>query len=167
EPRRLVLHPPVALEVRLRDHPHADQDLTELFAVLLALPVDGRVEMLRGDLLVLHEDVAQAVAPIHDRRVADAALVEVDVAEVRAVGDGETPRLLPERQELEHVGERGLLERALDGHQRNSSITRSVGSVQSHTIFSRLLIPPRLETTRPPVRRPALRRAPAASSSRA
>src|SRR5213592_3080045 len=159
EHRLLDLHPHVALEVRLRDHPHADQDLTELFAVLLALPVDGRVEMLRGDLLVLHEDVAQAVAPIHDRRVADAALVEVDVAEVRAVGDGETPRLLPERQELQHVGKRGLLERALDGHQRNSSITRSVGSVQSHTIFSRLLIPPRLETTRPLVRRPALRRA--------
>src|SRR2546430_8284267 len=51
----------------------------------------------------------------HDRRVADPPLLEVDVAEVRAIGDGETSGLLPQREQLQHVGERRSLERALDG----------------------------------------------------
>src|SRR3989440_11404276 len=97
---------------------------------------------------------AQPVTPIHDRRVADPPLLEVDVAEVRAIGDGETSGLLPQREQLQHVGERRFLERALDGHQRNSSIIRSATSAQSHTTFSRLLMPPRLDTTRPLVRKP-------------
>src|SRR5207244_6460406 len=83
----------------------------------------------------------------------------VDVAEVGTIGDGEAARLLPQCQELEHIGERRLFERPLDGHQRNSSITRSDTSAHSQTIFSRLLMPPRLETTSPEVRKPLERRA--------
>src|SRR5207237_4805527 len=154
----LDLHAHVALQIGLRDDRHADQDLAELLAVLLGLAVHGGVELRLRDLGVLDQDVAETIAPVDDRRVADAALVEVDVAEVGAVGDGETPRLLPQREQLEHVGERRFLERSLDGHQRNSSITRSATSLQSHTIFSRLLMPPRLETTMPDVRQPAERR---------
>src|SRR6266571_2449830 len=131
--RLLDLHAHVALEVRLGEHAHPDQDLTQLLAVLLGLAVDRRLELALGDLAVLHHDVAQPVAPIHDRRVADPPLLEVDVAEVRAIGDGETSGLLPQREQLQHVGERRFLERALDGHQRNSSIIRSATSAQSHT----------------------------------
>src|SRR5207253_310239 len=99
--------------------------------MFLGLTVHGGVELRLRDLRVLDQDVAQAIAPVDDRRVADPALVEVDVAEVRAVGDRETPRLLPQREQLEHVGERRFLERSLDGHQRNSSITRSATSSTS------------------------------------
>src|SRR5206468_3837149 len=70
----------------------------------------------RRDLLVLHQDVAEPIPSVDDRSVADAPLVEVDVAEVGTISDRETPGLLPQRQQLEHVGERGLLERSLDRH---------------------------------------------------
>src|SRR5262249_49246684 len=73
-----------------------------------------------------------------DRRVGDVALLEEDVAEVAAVGDRQASGLLPHRQQLQDVGERGLLEAALDGHQRRSSATRSAMSGQSQTTFSRL-----------------------------
>src|SRR2546427_6292311 len=93
--RLLDLHAHVALEVRLGDHAHPDQDLTQLLAVLLGLAVDRRLELALGDLAVLHHDVAQPVTPIHDRRVADPPLLEVDVAEVRAIGDERHPVFCP------------------------------------------------------------------------
>src|SRR2546426_11109076 len=152
--RLLDLNAHVALQVGLRDDSHPDEALSQLLVARGGLPVDGRGELLLGDLAVLHEDIAQPVAPVDNRGVADAALVEVDVAEVRAVGDRETSRLLPEGEQLEYVGERGFLERAFDGHQRSSSMRRSATSGQSQTIFSRLLMPPRLDTTIPLVRKP-------------
>src|SRR5207245_8909385 len=132
-------------------------DLAELLAARRGLPVDGGRELLLGDPGVLHQDVPQPVTPVDDRGVADAAFFEVDVAEVRPVGDRQAAGRLAQRQQLEHVRERGFLERALDGHQRSSSIRRSVTSGQSHTIFSRLLMPPRLDTTIPLVRKPLAR----------
>src|SRR6266566_3462434 len=155
--RFLDLHAHVALEVRLGDHGHPDEDLPQLLAMLLGLPLDRRFELALGDLAVLHQDVAQPVAPIHDGGIADSSLLEVDVAEVRAIGDGEASRFLSQGEQLKHVGERCLLERAFDGHQRKSSITRSATSTQSHTTFSRLLMPPRLETTSPLARKPRRR----------
>src|SRR6478672_8563929 len=88
------------------------------------------------DDAALHEDVADAVAPIDDGRVADLAGVEIDVAEVRAVGDGETAGLPSHREELQYVGEARLLQAALDGHQRISSTSRLAASGHSHTSFS-------------------------------
>ena len=114
--RLLDLHAHVALELLLREDALADEDLAQLLVALLGLAVDRGVELFLADLLVLHEDVAEAVAAIDDRRVTDPAFVEIDVSEVRAVGDRETAGLLPEREQLEHVGERGLFERAFDGH---------------------------------------------------
>src|SRR5439155_6929281 len=156
----LDLNPHVALEVLLREDPHPHQDLPELPVALPELQLDRRVQLVRADRAVLDEDVPQPIAAVHDRRVADPALVEVDVAEVRPVGDREAPGLLPQGEELEHVGERGFLERALDRHQRNSSISRSGTSGQSHTVFSRLLMLPKLDTTTPLVRDPGARRPP-------
>src|SRR4029077_3322907 len=158
EDRLLDLHAHVALEVGLGEHVHRDQHLAELLAMLFGLPLDGGEELLLADPIVFHQDVAQPVAPVDDRSVADAPLLEIDVPEVGAIGDGETAGLLPQCQQLEHVRERRLFERALDGHQRNSSITRSDTSAHSHTIFSRLLMPPRLENTSPDVRKPLERR---------
>ena len=119
------LDPHVALQVLLADHSHPDQDFAQLLVALLRLPVDGGVELVRPDLLVLHQNVAEPVAPVDDRGVADAPLVEVDVAEVGTIRDRETPGLLPQRQQLQHVGERSLLERAFDRHA--SGIPRSGG----------------------------------------
>ena len=48
--------------------------------------------------------------------VADPPLVEVDVAEVVPVRDAQAAGLLAHRQELEHVGEAGLLEASANGH---------------------------------------------------
>src|SRR5205823_3660147 len=59
--RLLDLHPHVALEIRLGDHTHADQNLAELLAGLPGLAVDGGVELPLGDLGVLDEDVAQPI----------------------------------------------------------------------------------------------------------
>src|SRR4029079_10700959 len=95
-----------------------------------------RVELALRDRTALHEEVAEPVTPVDDRRVADAPLVEVDVAEVVAVRDGETAGLLPHREELQHVGEARLLETALDRHQRISSTRRPATSGHHPTIFS-------------------------------
>src|SRR3989449_5940815 len=87
------LDPHVAPQVLLADHSHPDQDFAQLLVALLRLPVDGGVELVRPDLLVLHQNVAEPVAPVDDRGVADAPLVEVDVAEVGTIRDRETPGL--------------------------------------------------------------------------
>ena len=100
------------MQLLARERALLDEQLAEPLVALRVLRVDGRIELRLRDHAVLHEHVAEAVAPIHDRRVADAALVEVDVAEVVAVGDAEAAGLLPHRQELQHVGEARLLEAA-------------------------------------------------------
>src|SRR2546422_1719044 len=136
-----------------------------LFPYTTLFRSDRGVELLLRDLFMLDEDVAEAVAAVDDRCVGDAALVEIDVAEVRAVGDRQAARLLPQRQQLQHIGQRRFFERSLDGHQRRSSMTRSDAAGQSQTIFSRLRTPPALETTMPLVRSPAVRRGGAAPSN--
>ena len=89
------------------------------------LRLDRLLELRRRDHAALEEDVAEPVAAVHDRGVADPAPVEVDGAEVVPVRDREAAGLLPHGEELQHVGEARLLEAALDRHQRNSSITRA------------------------------------------
>ena len=84
----------------------------------------------------LHEHVAEPVAPVHDRRVADAALVEVDVAEVVPVRDAQAAGLLAHGEQLQHVGEARLFETSANGHQRSSSMRRAAASGHSQTIFS-------------------------------
>ena len=106
-----------AVQLLAREDVLLDEDLAEpLPAAAAALRVHRHVQLELRDHAMLHEQVAQAVAPVHDRRVRDAAAIEVDVAEVVPVGDGETPRLLPHGEELEDVGERRFLETALDRH---------------------------------------------------
>ena len=78
--------------------------------------LDRGVELRLRDEPPLHQDVAEPVAPVDDRGVADPPLVEVYVAEVVPVRDAQASGLLPHRQELEHVGEARLLEASLDGH---------------------------------------------------
>ena len=108
--RFLDLHAHVALELLLCEHVLSDENLAQLLVTLPGLAVNRGVELLLADLLVLDEDVAQPVPAVDDGRVGDTALVEVDVAEVGTVGDRETAGLLPERQQLQDVGQRGFLE---------------------------------------------------------
>jgi hypothetical protein len=119
-----------------RDRALSDQQLADALVVVCRLRRDRRVELRLRDRAALDEQIADPVAPVHDRRVADATLVEVDVAEVVAMRDGEAARLFPHGQELQHVGEARLLETALDRHQRSSSTRRPTTSGHSHTIFS-------------------------------
>src|SRR5688572_12805654 len=113
-----------------------DQDFTEPRVALCGLVGDGLLELGLRDQPVLHEDVAETVAAIHDGRVADASLVEVDVAEALPMRDAQTAALLAHREQLEHIGEARLLETSLDRHQRSSSMTRPSRSGHSITIFS-------------------------------
>src|SRR6185437_2694610 len=64
------------------------------------------------------------------------AAIEIDVAEVAAVGDAEAAGLLPHRQQLQHVRQARLAETPLDRHQRNSSMARPETSGQSQITFS-------------------------------
>ena len=130
------------VQLLARERALRDEDLAELSSVAL---LRGRSPPAAAGVIepAPHQDVAEPVAPVHDRGVGDAALVEVDVAEVLAVGDREAAGRPAQGEQLDDVGEAGLLEAALDRHQRQSSITRSVTSGQSHTIFSRLGAPPR------------------------
>ena len=82
------------------------------------------------------QDVAQAVAAVHDRGVDDVPFLEVDRAEVVPVGEREAPGPAPQEQELDDVRETRLLEAALDRHQRHSSMTRSadLGPLPHHLL---------------------------------
>ena len=97
------------------------QDLAQLVLAVALLPVHRLPELLRRDPAAPHQDVAQPVAPVHDRGVDDLALVEIDRAEVLPVGEREAAGPPPQEQELDDVGEAGLLEASLDRHQRHSS----------------------------------------------
>src|ERR1019366_6502964 len=132
----LDLQPDLLVQVVARDDAEPDEDFSEPLVALLFLGLDRLLQLGGRDRAALQQDVAEPVAAVHDRGVADAALVEVDGAEIVPVRHGETSGLLPHREELEHVGEARLPQAALDGHQRKSSITRAPTSGQSHTIFS-------------------------------
>src|SRR6185312_12980473 len=106
-------------------HAQLDQDLAELVLAVALLAGDRVFELGRGDAPAAHQDVAQPVAAVHDGGVDDMPFVEVDRAEVVPVGEREAAGPAPEKEELDDVGETGLLETALDGHQRHSSMTRS------------------------------------------
>src|SRR6185436_20021666 len=95
-----------------------------------------RVELFLRDPAALDERITKTIAAIDDRREADAPFVEKDRTEIIAMIDREASRLLPERNELQHVGERRFLEGSLDRHQRSSSMRREPGSGHSHTTFS-------------------------------
>ncbi len=113
-----------------------DEDLAQLSIRRLPLQRDGGVEFGAGDQPVLHQQVAEPVAPVDDRREGDPPAVKIDVAERVPVRDAQAAALLPHGQQLQHVGERGLAQRSTDGHQRNSSMTRPSMLGQSDTIFS-------------------------------
>src|ERR1019366_4295400 len=132
----LDLQPDLLVQVVARDDAEPDEDFAESLVALLFLGLDRLLQLRGRDRAAFQEDVAEPVASIHDRGVTDAARVEIDGAEVVPVRHGQASGLLPHREELEHVGEARLLQAALDGHQRNSSITRAPISGQSHTIFS-------------------------------
>src|SRR5690606_1079237 len=112
--RLLDLHADVARKVGGRDDPPLDEQLTDAFVGLPCLLHEYFVELLLCDLPVPHEQVAQPVTAVDDARVRDAPLVEVDLAEARAVRDGQAPGLLAECQQLADVGQAGFLEAALD-----------------------------------------------------
>ena len=99
-----------------RDELQLDQQVADALVAMLGLRVDGRLQLLGGDRSRFHEHVTDAIAAIHDRRVGDAPLVEVDVSEVVPVRDAEAAGLFPHREELENVRERRFAQRALDGH---------------------------------------------------
>src|SRR5205823_8772669 len=84
----------------------------------------------------LDQALADAVAAIHDGRVGDSSGVEVDVAEVVELGEREAAGLSPHGQELKDVRQRRFGQRALDRHQRTSSMSRAATSGKCHTIFS-------------------------------
>ena len=93
-----------------------DEQLAESLVATTILQRDGGFELRLRDHAALHEHVAEPVAAIHDRRVADAPVLEVDVAEVVPMRDAQTARLLPHREELQHVGKARLFEAAANGH---------------------------------------------------
>ena len=92
------------------------EELPQALVAPAILQRDRRVELALRDGAELHEHVAEPVAAIHDRRVADAALVEIDVAEAVAMRDAQTARLLSHREELQHVREARLLEASTNRH---------------------------------------------------
>ncbi len=79
------------------------QQLADTLVALPRLRADGRVELDLRDRPRLEQDVADAIAAIHDRRVRDQSLVEVDIAEVVAMRDGQAAGLLPHGEELKNV----------------------------------------------------------------
>jgi hypothetical protein len=112
----LDLDPHVFLEIVPGDDAHAEEDLPQLLVAAFALEADRLLQLLGSQAAVLHQQVAKAVATIDDAGVADPALVEVDVAEVLAVGDRHAAGPLAQREQLEHVREAGFLQAALDRH---------------------------------------------------
>jgi hypothetical protein len=135
--RFLDLQADVVLQLLAGEHAHAHEDLAQARFAVTGLGVDGVLQLLQRDALVPDQHVAQAVPAVDDRRIADPAILEPDVAEVLAVGDGETPRAPPEVQQLDDIGEARLPQAALDRHQRHSSMTQSARSGQCQAIFSR------------------------------
>ena len=87
--------PDVAMQLFTRDTFALDEDLAEPLVALRVLHGHALIELRLRDEPVLDENVAEAVAPVHDRRVADAALVEVDVAEALPMSDARQPLFFP------------------------------------------------------------------------
>src|SRR5690606_1337028 len=80
---------------------------------------------------VLHEQVADTIAPVDERRMNDEAPVEIDLAEAAPVRDRQATGLPPQGEELKHVGETRLPQASANRHQRGLSARRASTSVQS------------------------------------
>src|SRR4029078_9168971 len=105
-----------------RDRATLHEQLAKTLVTTFVLHRHRFFERAARDGAGLHEHVAQTIAAIHHPRVADAAFVEIDVAEVVPVRDSETACLLAHRQELQHVRKTGLFEASLDRHQRTVAL---------------------------------------------
>ena len=146
--RLLDLHPDVFLQLRAGDVPQLDQDFPELPVPFAGLAVHRGPELGVRDPAAPDQQVAEPVPPVDDRGEDDPAVVEVGVPEVLAVRDRQAAGLPAERQQLDDVREAGLLQAALDGHQRHSSIRRSPMSGHSQTRLLGAPEPARPDATR-------------------
>ena len=97
------------LELIAAERAELEQDLAQLVLALALLAGDRLGERLGRDPSAAHQDIADPVAAVDDRRVDDEPLVEVDRAEVVPVGQRQAPRPPAEEEELDDVGETGLL----------------------------------------------------------
>src|SRR5690606_30041787 len=114
------------------------------------------LELTLREHTLAHEDVAEPVASIDDARVRDAAAVEVDLTEARAVRYRQAPGLESECEQLADIGQTGFLEAALDRHATPCPARRCPGCTANATAASR-----GSGTSRPagaPAAAPALRR---------
>ena len=98
---------------------------------------DGLGECIRRDRAVAQQPIAKTIAAIHDGREHDPSGVKVNGAKGAFARNAQTPRLLAECEELQHIGETGLVQTSANRHQRKSSITRPPTSLQSQITFSR------------------------------
>ncbi len=98
--RLFDLQPDVVVQLFLGQKAALEQNLAKQLVPRVRLRHHRFAELISGDDSALLEDVAQAVAPIDDARVRDAAAIEIDVAEVRSVADAEDAGLLPHCQQL-------------------------------------------------------------------
>src|SRR5690606_25783798 len=112
--RLLDLDADVALELLAGDPPQLDEPFAELLVGVLRLATHRLGELIVADHAVAHQEVAQTVGTVDDRRVRDATALEEDLAELRSVGHREAARLLAHGQELTDVGQARFLQTSLD-----------------------------------------------------
>src|SRR5690606_8448013 len=112
------------LEFGLRDEVERDEQLADAAVRLARLMFQHLLQLPLREHALAHQDVAQPLAPVDDARVRAAALVEVDLAEARTIGNGEPAGLQSQGEQLADVGETGLLETALDRHATPSPGSR-------------------------------------------
>jgi hypothetical protein len=109
----LDLHLGESLQLRALEPAGFHQHVAQAFAPGRAL-VHGLRQFFARDPAALDQQVAQPVTTIRDRGVGDAARVEVDLSLEGAVREREPARLLPQREKLEDVGQRGFFELTLN-----------------------------------------------------
>ena len=136
--RFLGLHRDPAVQLLFRDRSELHQELSQPLPLLTCLLLDCGGQILSGDRPIAYQELTQSIGAIEDGGMDHRALLQVDVAEVRPVGQRQTPRLAPQCEQLTDVRQVDVSKRALDCHQSASTTILSSMSCHSHTTRSGL-----------------------------